>query len=396
MTLLEGGILTAERGDVVIFNNTSAEHPGTYLFVRDCAALSRRHGIPFFWVEYQTYEDARKGEWTRLDSYRLVNDNPVSTTNPDGYHWRGEVFEELVSWSGYLPNQFGRICTKHMKLEVTRAFLSDWLACREGIARLGHYGKTARVRADDLYRRHERNGGGVPKSIFLRKREYALGRPHVRPAQRYDEYCTAYTPFRNRALGRAYGGRASLGQGQSEYVAFVGLRADEPNRVERVRARNGPGSSGHAGEHVYMPLSDMGVARDDVNTFWEGRRWDLALPGDGALSNCVYCFLKGGPTLRKVHGQLAAHKHVVLPGFGPLAGTPCDVEWWARIEREYGRDLEAENRSSRTAEASFVGFAGTGKPLFEHLSGTLQRDPQSTQEATGAFANAPLPCDCTE
>ena len=130
-TLLENGILAAERGDVIIFNNTSAEHPNTYLFVRDCAKAAERYGIPFFWVEYQTYEDARNGEWTRLDSYRLVNHRPVSSENPQGFHWRGEVFEELVSWSGYLPNQFRRICTRNMKLDTTRAFLTDWLASKE-------------------------------------------------------------------------------------------------------------------------------------------------------------------------------------------------------------------------------------------------------------------------
>ena len=81
----------------------------------------------------------------------------------------------------------------------------------------------------------------------------------------------------------------------------------------------------------------MGVARDDVNTFWEGRSWDLTLPGDGAPSNCMYCFLKGGPTLRRVHQGMAAHMHAAFPGFGALAGTPCDVEWWAQIERTYGR-----------------------------------------------------------
>ena len=99
-TLLENRILDANRRDVIVFNNTSAEHPGTYRFARDCKKVSSRYGIPFFWVEFQTYEDARNGEWTRLPSYRLVNDQPKSPDNPDGFHWRGEVFEELLSWSG--------------------------------------------------------------------------------------------------------------------------------------------------------------------------------------------------------------------------------------------------------------------------------------------------------
>ena len=384
-TLLENGILAAERGDVIIFNNTSAEHPITYLFVRDCAKAAERYGIPFFWVEYQTYEDARNGEWTRLDSYRLVNHRPVSSENPQGFHWRGEVFEELVSWSGYLPNQFRRICTRNMKLDTTRAFLTDWLASKERIPRLGHYGNLPRVGGECLYQRHERNRGGVPKDIFLRKREFALNRPHVRPEQSYREYCPSWIPFENPTLdGKAYGGEAWFGRGGAQYVAFVGLRGDEQARVERVRARNGPGSSGHVGEHVYMPLADIGVARTDVNDFWDLQDWDLALPSEGALSNCVYCFLKGAPSLRRVRAHMEQEKHQRVAGFGSLAGTPCDLGWWARIERQYGRDLEAEGRQ-RKRGATHIGFSGSGGLLFA-----------GTDEGPASFSNASLPCDCTE
>ena len=127
--LLENGLLDAARGDVIVFNNTSAEHPDTYRFVRDCMLTAHRYEIPFFQVEFQTYEDARQGEWTRLPTYRLVNDQPKAAANDEGFHWRGEVYEELLSWTGYVPNQFNRICTKHLKLDVTRNFL-------KGLARL--------------------------------------------------------------------------------------------------------------------------------------------------------------------------------------------------------------------------------------------------------------------
>ena len=396
-TLLENRILDAERGDVIIFNNTSAEHPNTYRFARDCAKASERYGIPFFWVEYQTYEDARNGEWTRLNSYRLVNRLPRSRANPDGFHWRGEVFEELLSWSGYLPNQFRRICTRSMKLETTRAFMADWLGSKESIPRLGHFDEQSRLDVDHLYWRHVRNGGGVPKDIFLRKREFALTRPHVRPAQRYADYCPAWTAFENPTLnGKAYGGQARFGKGGAEYLAFVGLRGDEDARVERVRARNGPGSSGHTGEHVYMPLADMRVSRADANAFWDRQDWDLALPSEGTLSNCVYCFLKGGANLRSVHGLMEEQKHVEIPGFGLLAGTPCDFDWWARIERMYGRDLKAENRQRRTKGAGYVGFAGNRGMLFERIAEGMRPEVGVPLGNVKTFGNASLPCDCTE
>lgn len=390
--LLENQVLDARRGDVILFNNTSAEHPKTYEFVRACTERAEAFGIPFFWVEYQTYEDARNGEWTRLPAYRLVNRHPWSPDNPDGFHWRGEVFEELVSWSGYLPNQFKRICTGSLKLETTRGFMTDWLAGKESIPRLGHHDEVPRVDHDSLYRRHERNGGGVPRDIFLKKRSFALARPHMRPEQRYSEFSQAWVPFENQSLaGTTYGGQAWFGKGGAEYVAFVGLRGDEEARVERVRARNGPGRQGHAGEHVYMPLADMSISRTEVDEFWETRKWRLDLPDGGVLSNCVFCFLKGGASLRRAHRHMQTQTDSDMPGFGPLTDSPCDVRWWARIEQEYGRDLEAEKRPHRDDGPAHIGFGGLGAAVFGDL--------QTQADASGAaplFENAGLPCDCTE
>ena len=134
-----------------------------------------------------------------------------------------------------------------------------------------------------MYQRHRRNRGAVPEDILLRKRAYALGRPHVRPEQRYADFSGAWKAFENGALeGKAYGEKAWFGVGGVEYVAFVGLRGDEQIRVKRVEERNaGPGSSGYDGEHVYMPLADMAVARDDVNTFWDQQDWGPLIPKGG-------------------------------------------------------------------------------------------------------------------
>ena len=306
-TLLENGLLNSDRGDVIVFNNTSAEHPDTYRFVRNCMRTARHYGIPFFQVEFQTYEDARQGEWTRLPTYRLVNDRPILAENCEGFHWRGEVYEELLSWAGYVPNQFNRVCTKHLKLDVTRNFLKNWLASKRIIPRLGHYGNTSRIDPEASFRRHRQNQGGVPKPIFLRKRAYAWSRSHVRPEQSYEHFFPEWKPFDNSALkGKTFGDKARFGKGGVEYVAFIGLRGDEPHRIERVEERN-EGETGYEGEHVYMPLNDMAVTRQDVNAFWERQDWDLELPKDTSLSNCVYCFLKGAAKLSTVPVSCRPH-----------------------------------------------------------------------------------------
>ena len=391
--LLENRLLDQDRGDVIVFNNTASEHPGTYRFARDCKEASSSYGIPFFWVEFQTYEDSRNGEWTRLPSYRLVNEEPKSAENLNGFHWRGEVFEELLSWSGYVPNQFSRICTKNMKLEVTRMFLKDWLACKDGIPRLGHFGEQSRMDLRSMYRRHLRSQGTVPKKIFERKRSYVLSRPHIRPDQKYSDFSSVWKEFHNSALeGQIFGNEASFGKGGVEYVAFVGLRGDEQVRVERVQARNsGPGSAGYEGEHVYMPLADMSVTRDEVNAFWDDQEWDLALPKEGSLSNCVYCFLKGAANLRSVRNSMKKEKHFYEAGFGSLLDTPSDIAWWIRIENTYARDLVAEGRRITGNPASkTIGFFGT-KTNFSYKLLAKAGEADIT-----SYSAALLPCDCTE
>ena len=157
---------------------------------------------------------------------------------------------------------------------------------------------------DAAYRRHVDSQGGVPRDIFLRKREYVWRRPHFRPEQCYADFCPESQSFDNPTLeGKTLGDQAVFGKRGVEYVAFIGLREDESHRVQRVRDRNDT-TKGYEGEHVYMPLADMSVTRDDVNDFWGQQVWDLALPHDASLSNCVYCFLKGAVNLKDVHTRM--------------------------------------------------------------------------------------------
>ena len=390
-TLLESGLLDSDRGDVIVFNNTSAEHPATYEFARVCKqVVEERYQIPFLWIEFQTYEDAGHGEWVRIPSYRLVQPEPWSSANPDGYHWKGEVFEELLSWKGYVPNQFRRICTAALKLETTRAFLGDWLASKPSIQRLGHHGDSSRADADEVYERHLRNSGGVPKEIFLKKKEFLDQRPIFRPAQQFADFSTPAKPFQNlRIAGLTYGERAYFGDGGVEYLAFVGLRADEARRVAKVRERNasGPEMDGYEGEHVYMPLFNMGIEQEQVQEFWNAQSWGLQLNPADSLSNCTYCFLKGFSGLKRVQAALSAEAN---PEY---KGTPCDLAWWVDIEQRYGRNLVAEQRKV-TAQIpdNFIGFFGTQTGFSYEKIDVIEAD----SESEAAYVESILPCDCTD
>ena len=260
-TLLKSGQLDASRGDVVIFNNTAAEHPETYRFVNECRRRVRPTRVPFFQIEFQTYEDAHRGEWTRRPTYRLVNARPRTAANEDGFHWRGEVYEELLSWSGYVPNQFRRTCTKHLKLEPTRRFVQDWTTGTPGIDRLGHHHDRPRVDPAARFRIHQEHNGRVPEAIYLRKHAYCWSRPHVRPQQRYADFSPDWKPWRTKQTGLPE---------KQEHVTIIGLRGDEGRRIARVRNRGGHDTE-HAGKNIYMPLDDWDIAQKDVNAFWEKR-----------------------------------------------------------------------------------------------------------------------------
>lgn len=394
--LLENGLLRRERGDVVVFNNTTCEHPETYNFVAECKQRVEAAGIPFFVVEFQTYEDARQGEWRRIASYRLVNERPQSEDNSDGFRWRGEAFEEMLSNKGFVPNKFSRVCTKSLKLEVTRQFLRDWFASKRGIPRQGHGLDESKVDTDRLHRLHIRNGGGIPKDILLAKKRFVLSQPANRPKQVYQNFSSPAAPFENETLeGKVFGRKAWFGDDGIEYVAFIGLRGDEQLRVARVetRAANPHANIGYEGEHVYMPLATMQVSKEDVNAFWQQQSWDLSLPENGALSNCVYCFLKGASSLGQVHASMEEQKGEAIDGYGSTLGTPCDIGWWTAKEKLYGRDLVSENRERTNPDApSFIGFFGATTGFsYNVLDESVRRG-----DGLERFADSVLPCDCTE
>ena len=389
-TLLEAGMFKAERGDVIIFNNTAAEHPKTYEFVKECKkVVETKYNIPFFWIEFQTYEDARSGEYKRLPSYRLVNENPYSEENPEGYKWRGEVFEELLSWKGYVPTFFQRICTKSLKLETTRVFLKEWLANNDGTERLGHFGDVSKIKDDRAYALHIKAGGGTPEEIYRRKKDFLKQCALYRPAQNWSSFSSAVVPFKNKMLdGKTLGRHAYFGDGGVEYLAFIGLRYDEKQRIHKVKKRNegGEDSTGYEGEYVYMPLDGMNITADDVENFWKQQNWGLDLNPENNLSNCTFCFLKGSQALRRVHNALEGEDSNMFKD------TPCDIQWWIDLEKMYGRDMIAEKREvKRKVKGDFIGFFGTDS---EYTYARLQKDAEAGR--ADEFAEELLPCDCTD
>ena len=69
-TLLENAFLQRDRGDVVVFNNTSCEHPETYRFAAECKRrVESDYGIPFF---FRRVSDLRRRKAGRMEAPVLL------------------------------------------------------------------------------------------------------------------------------------------------------------------------------------------------------------------------------------------------------------------------------------------------------------------------------------
>ena len=408
MLLLEQGLLQRDRGDVVVFNNTSAEHPATYDFVRACSSRAEdEYGIPFFWIEYATYEDASNGKWTRRGGYRLVNDRPLAEANPSGYRWRGEVFEELVSHHGFLPSRHTRICTTHLKLRSTNEFLAEWFAGKEATERRGHFHAESQLTDDAMIARHRRSRGRMDDAELLRKRAFVRSRPLALPEQNFGDFSRAGASdvATDRFAARGYPEFAPMsGEDATEYVSLIGLRADEPRRVARVMSRNRLGSGDPErtkramtdGEIVCTPLADAGVSNDDVLAFWTGRDWQLELPPETNLSNCVYCFMKGTTAIPLVRRDVAAADAVLPEHLRSVPDTPSDIRWWVDLEERYERRplKRYKGRGRRSTKTVTIGFWGVDADVTYRDLSKLDEDELGSRE--GFSGEGALPCDCTD
>lgn len=381
--LLYSKQLRPSRGDVIVFNNTSAEHPATYRFAATCKRIAEeRFNIPFFWTEFQTFEDARRGQWARVAGYRMVKPEIFSSQCQEGYRCKGEVFEELVSWKQALPSRFSRTCTEFLKLHTTAHFLEDWFgrasclkdrtaACTH---RLGHWYGKSKMHAESY---------GEREAIV----RYHFEQPVHRPRQTFQDFTTAtLTRLRSDDLAdRSFDSKAELkGEDAVEFVSVVGLRADEPRRVSRVLERNNAVNEverAAEGEYVYAPLFDQGIAKDDVLAFWANQKWDLEIPAEINLSNCVYCFMKGPRALRNIAANCESK------GQGQNCRTgPESILWWADIEKRYARAVPSRNDPNSITR---FGFFGANRLEYEEIIESADRPIRHTPMDA-------LPCDCTD
>ncbi len=112
---------------------------------------------------------------------------------------------------------------------------------------------------------------------------------------------------------------ASLGI--KEFMMFVGLRADEPDRVSDLMRQETNKIS------FRCPLFDLGIEKAQVLKFWAQQPFDLKL--EAYQGNCDGCWLKDQASLSRIMNEIP------------------DPEFWYAMEEKYPRFGGAYRRSYR-------------------------------------------------
>jgi len=126
-------------------------------------------------------------------------------------------------------------------------------------------------------------------------------------------------------------------KGITEYISYKGMRFDEPDRVDRVMAKN------KVQDKIWYdcPLHHTKTNKIDVLMSWSGQPFDLGLKNDktncfyDVIGNCDYCHLK----------TLLKKMWLVQNGF--------DIRYWKQIEliaNNYNGDVDAMSRQHGTYE----------------------------------------------
>jgi hypothetical protein len=114
--------------------------------------------------------------------------------------------------------------------------------------------------------------------------------------------------------------------GWGDFDMMVGIRADEPRRVAKMR-------------HLHLPLAIAGVSKQDVLAFWAKQPFDLKTEA----GNCDLCFNKGMSELMSL-----------------VRRRPERAIWWAKQEAAIGATFAKD----RPSYAQMKAYAESQQEMF--------------------------------
>lgn len=124
---------------------------------------------------------------------------------------------------------------------------------------------------------------------------------------------------------------ASIGMADADMV--VGVRADEPHRIPKLRARD-----------RVLPLVDAGIGKQVVHAHWRAAAFDLALPYDDGHGNCDLCFLKTA--------EQVLHR---------VREEPARAVWWIGAEKKHAGTFHKDRPSYQAMQR----FALDQRDMFD-------------------------------
>lgn len=180
---------------------------------------------------------------------------------------------------------------------------------------------------------------GEPFEALIRKRNY-LPNPVAR-------FCTV-----ELKILRIADYMRSLGN--EEFEVLVGLRADEPKRIAKLRADP---SGGTRGIERRAPLADLGVTRQEVGRYWQTAPFDLTLPNVNGTTyggNCDLCFLKATQIVMSL-----------------IAQNPNRALWWVKQEKSISNSKIQNGgtfRKDRPSYSQMMAFTKAQADAFGHAA----------------------------
>lgn len=131
---------------------------------------------------------------------------------------------------------------------------------------------------------------------------------------------------------------------------MVGVRADEPHRLSKLRERG-----------LMLPLVDARITKADVRAFWRSSPFDLELEernGITMLGNCDLCFLK--------------HSSIIV---SLIAEKPERAAWWAAQEGSITNAKITRGgtfRSDRPSYAAMLAFTQAQSDAFGYADDGIE------------------------
>lgn len=152
---------------------------------------------------------------------------------------------------------------------------------------------------------------------------------------------------------------------------MIGIRADEPRRVAKMR---GGRHSESASLSNAVPLADAGVSVQDVNAFWAAQPFNLELAtynGRTLAGNCDLCFLKPAAQVQSL-----------------ITEKPERAVWWIEQER-YAKSIQNDPSSLG------IRFRWD-RPSYEKMAqiAATQGDLFSVDQLVAAAAEPGIDCFC--